>query len=83
MQFEQSGGMLALTFFEFVMVCVGLFYVILESSRQKEADYGTLTWGLTAYFGALIVEILQNPSLGSVPILYAPFWGVLSNALAA
>jgi PAS domain S-box-containing protein len=82
-QFEQSGGMLALTFFEFVMVCVGLFYVILESNRQKQADYGTLTWGLAAYFGALIVEILQNQSLGSVPILYAPFWGVLSNALAA
>jgi len=34
LDFEESSTMLALTFFEFVMVCVGLFYTILESNRQ-------------------------------------------------
>ncbi len=82
LQFEQSGTMLALTFFEFVMVCVGLFYTILESNRQKKGEYSTLTWGLAAYFLSLILEILQDPVITQGPILIAPFWKVLSAALA-
>jgi len=79
--FEQSGGMLALTFFEFVMVCVGLFYTILEANRQKKAEYSVLSWGLAAYFTAIIIEILSNPVIATVPVLAAPFWRVLSNSL--
>jgi len=75
----QSGGMLALTFFKFVMVCVGLFYTILESSRQKKGEYSALTWGLTAYFLALIIDILGNPSITAAPLLLSPFWSVLSR----
>ncbi len=82
LDFAQSGGMLALTFFEFVMVCVGLFYTILESSRQKKSEYSILTWGLTAYFLALIIQILGNSTISSAPVLMAAFWSVMSNALA-
>jgi len=81
-EFENSGGMLALTFFQFVMVCVGLFYTILESSRQKKDEYTILAWGLAAYFGALIIRILGNPAIES-DILNAAFWSVVSNALIA
>ncbi len=77
--FEQS--MLALTFFEFVMVCVGLFYTILESSRQKKSEYSILSWGLSAYFLALILKILGNAAISDPPILQAPFWCVTSNTL--
>ena len=84
-QFEQTqtGGMLGLAFVEFVMVCLGLFYMILESNRQKKTDYGTLTWGLTSYFCALIVEILQNVSYSGKALMISPFWAILSNALIA
>jgi len=81
-QFAQSGGMIALTFFEFVMVCVGLFYTILESNRQKKGEYSALTWGLAAYFFALIVQILGNPSISAEPVLVSPFWATLSSAFA-
>jgi len=80
-QFEQSGAMLALTFFEFVMVCVGLFYTILESGRQKKGEYSTLAWGLAGYFVALTIRILGNPSLVATTVLMSPFWVVLSNTL--
>jgi PAS domain S-box-containing protein len=73
--------MLALTFFEFVMVCVGLFYTILESGRQKKGEYSALTWGLTSYFLALIINILGNPSITATPFLLSPFWSVLSRTL--
>ncbi len=78
----QSSGMLALTFFEFVMVCVGLFYTILESNRQKKGEYTLLTWGLSGYFAALILEILSDPSLSATQIISGPFFRVLSNTLA-
>ncbi|MCX6644881.1 MAG: hypothetical protein NTY09_00765, partial [bacterium] len=83
LQFEQSGGMLGLAFVEFVMVCLGLFYMLLESNRQKKTDYGSLTWGLALYFAALIVEILQNVSLNSKLLMISPFWAILSNSLTA
>ncbi len=80
-QFEQSGAMLALTFFEFVMVCVGLFYTILESGRQRKGEYSILAWGLAGYFVALTIRILGNPSLVATTVLASPFWVVLSNTL--
>jgi len=81
-QFGESSTTLALTFFEFVMVCVGLFYTILESNRQKKGEYSILTWGLATYFTSLILEILLNPELGAEPILISPFWKVLADACA-
>ena len=80
--FLNSGGMLALTFFQFVMVCVGLFYTILESSRQKKDEYAYLAWGLSAYSGALIIRILTNLTIESVQAP-SPIWTVISIALAA
>jgi PAS domain S-box-containing protein len=81
LELEQTGGQLAFTLFKFVMVCVGLFYTILESGRQRRAEYSLLTWGLAAYFFGLILEILADPAL-TAPLVTAPFFRVLSDGLA-
>ncbi|HDS31149.1 MAG TPA: hypothetical protein ENN67_08915, partial [Firmicutes bacterium] len=79
---EQSSTILALTFFKFVIVGVGLFYSILESSRQKKSAYAVLSWGLGAYFLALVFEILAEPSIAPSTIFMNPFFRILSDTLA-
>lgn len=77
----QYGWRLAFTLFEFMMVCLGLFYTILESSRQRKGEYSVLVRGLGAYFLSILIEILSDPNLPQ-PFMTAPFFRVLSDALA-
>jgi PAS domain S-box-containing protein len=77
---EQSGIRLAFTLFEFVMVCIGLFYTILESNRQKKGEYSLLTWGLASYFVSLIIEILAVADT-TAHFVASPFFRILGDIL--
>ncbi|HEX9744944.1 MAG TPA: ATP-binding protein, partial [bacterium] len=66
---------------QFVMVCIGLFYTLLESNRQKKNEYNLITYGLSSIFIALILDILAQPSLSDEPILASPLTRVLGASM--